>query len=81
MAFRDAHEVIGNIVLHCEKNNKAIADLPVSELKEFSPVFDDDVYDSISLEACVNNRNITGAPAPKRVLAHINYAKEFLKEI
>ena len=81
MAFRDAHEVIGNIVLHCEKNNKAIADLPVSELKEFSPVFDDDVYDSISLEACVNNRNITGAPAPERVLAHINDAKEFLKEI
>jgi argininosuccinate lyase len=79
MPFRDAHEVIGKIVLYCEKNGLAIADLPHLQLKEFSELFDEDVYDSISLEACVQARNIPGGPAPESVKKHIREMKKFLK--
>ena len=71
MPFRDAHAVIGNMVYECEKNGSAIADLSVEELKKFSPVFGEDVYDFISLEACVAQRKIVGGPAKERVAEHI----------
>ncbi|WP_291632553.1 argininosuccinate lyase [Clostridium sp.] len=50
MAFRDAHGVIGSIVLHCEKEHKAIEDLKLEELKDFSDLFDGDVYEFIDYE-------------------------------
>ncbi|MFT5872580.1 MAG: argininosuccinate lyase [Clostridium sp.] len=50
MAFRDAHGVIGSIVLHCEKEHKAIEDLNLEELKDFSDLFDGDVYEFIDYE-------------------------------
>jgi len=54
--FRDCHEIIGKLVLHCIKSNKAIEDLTLDELKEFSPVFEQDLYDKITLESCINNK-------------------------
>jgi argininosuccinate lyase len=81
MPFRDAHEVIGKIVLYCEKNGLAIADLPHLQLLEFSELFGEDVYGSISLEACVQARNIPGGPAPESVKMHIREMKKFLKTI
>ncbi len=81
MPFRDAHEVIGKIVLYCEKNGLAIADLPHLQLLEFSELFGEDVYDSISLEACVQARDIPGGPAPGSVRKHITEMKKFLKTI
>jgi argininosuccinate lyase len=47
MAFRDAHGVIGSIVLHCEENKIAIEDIKLSKLKEFSELFDNDIYDFV----------------------------------
>jgi argininosuccinate lyase len=81
MPFRDAHEVIGKIVLHCEKHGYAIADIPHLQLLEFSELFEEDVYDSISLKACVKARNIPGGPAPESVKKHIADMKKFLKTI
>ena len=50
MAFRDAHKVIGEIVLYCEQNNKPIEELSLEELAGFSTLFKDDVYDFIDYE-------------------------------
>ena len=50
MAFRDAHRVIGEIVLYCEENSLPIEDLNLEQLKEFSELFDKDIYEFIDYE-------------------------------
>lgn len=54
MVFRDAHKVIGEIVLYCEQKNKAIEQLSVEELKKFSTLFEDDIYNFIDYENSLN---------------------------
>ena len=78
LPFREAHEVLGRLVLHCIKENKALLDLPLAELKEFSPLFEQDVYDAISLETCVRQRNVPGGPAPAMVENTIRDNRDFL---
>ena len=63
MPFRDAHSVIGRLVLYCIDKNCAIDDLGIEELKSFSELFDNDIYEEISLETCVNKRLTIGAPS------------------
>ena len=60
--FRDAHSIIGQIILYCIDKNISLEDMKLEEYKEYSPVFEADIYDAISLEACVNKRNTIGAP-------------------
>lgn len=67
MPFRDAHKVIGEIVAYCISRNKAIEEMTISEFKEFSELFENDVYDAISLETCVNLRNVTGGTSAFQV--------------
>ena len=70
--FRAAHGIIGRIVLYCIEQQKPIDDLGLEELKSFSPVFEEDIYDAISMETCVNKRLTVGAPgkeAMERVIA------------
>ena len=62
MPFRDAHSVIGKLVLTCIDKDCAIEDLSLSELKELSGLFDEDIYDAISLKTCVERRMTKGAP-------------------
>ena len=81
MPFRDAHSVIGHIVLACEKKGIGISDLTLDELKEFSELFAEDVYTAISLETCVNTRKIIGAPAKEFTQKHIKILQEFLKTV
>ena len=81
MPFRDAHAVIGSLVLHCEQNSLALADMPLSELRTYCEMFDEDIYDSISLNTCVNKREVIGGPAAHCVKEHIKKAKEFLEEV
>jgi argininosuccinate lyase len=78
MPFRSAHEVVGKIVLYCIKNNKAIEELSIEELKTFSEKIESDIYSEISLEKCVSGRNIHGGPARERVLVSIESSKSFL---
>ena len=80
MAFRDAHAVIGHLVLHCVKENKAILDLSLEELKTFSELFEEDVYEACSMHACVTLRDVTGGPAPSRVQETIAAGEQFLAE-
>ena len=70
--FRDAHGIIGRIVLYCLDKQIPIDDMSLEELKTFSPVFEEDIYDAISMETCVNKRLTVGAPgeeAMKKVIA------------
>ncbi|SDB17204.1 argininosuccinate lyase [Butyrivibrio sp. INlla16] len=60
--FRDAHGIIGRIVLHCIDKNCGISDLKIEELKGFAMEFDEDVYEAISLKTCVEKRLTAGAP-------------------
>jgi argininosuccinate lyase len=65
--FRDAHEIVGKLVVYCLANNKPLEDLTMEEYKSISESFDETVYKDISLEACVNRRNIIGGPAKEMV--------------
>lgn len=67
IAFRDAHEIVGNLVLYCEMQNKSLNELTLEELKDVNEIFDESVYKAISLEEMINKRDIEGAPAPQKV--------------
>ena len=79
--FRDAHGIIGRLVLFCLEKNKAIDELSIEELKEISDVFETDIYDAISLETCVKKRLTIGAPGPEAMKEVIKINKEFLDNI
>lgn len=78
MPFREAHEVVGRLVLYCEQNKKPIEEVGINELKELSPIFEKDVYDAVSLETCVEKRCCYGGPNEESVKKHIYRMKEFL---
>ena len=61
--FRDAHGIVGRVVLECIDKNIAIDDMALEELKAICPVFEEDVYEAISMETCVNTRLTIGAPS------------------
>ena len=80
MPFRDAHSVIGRLVLHCIDRSCAIDDLDISELKEFSELFEDDIYDAISLKTCVEKRLTIGAPSPEMMKQAIESGQAFIRD-
>lgn len=70
--FRDAHGIVGQLVLYCIEKDKALDDLTLEEYRAVSPVFDDDIYEAISMKTCVDTRNVVGAPgkaAMEKVIA------------
>ena len=80
LPFRDAHSVIGNMVFYCIEHNKAIADLTMDEMKSFSDIIEDDIYDAVSMETCVNDRNVIGGPAKEMTEKAIKKAEAFINE-
>ena len=68
--FRDAHGIVGRVVLECIDKNIAIDDMSLEELKVICPVFEADVYEAISMEICVNTRLTIGAPS-KTAMEHV----------
>ena len=76
--FRDAHGIVGRIVLYCLDKNIAIDDMSLEELKAISPVFEEDIYDAISMETCVNTRLTIGAPSKKAMEDAIRKEEEYL---
>ncbi|MBQ5386982.1 MAG: argininosuccinate lyase, partial [Lachnospiraceae bacterium] len=76
--FRDAHGIIGQIVLHCIERGIAIDDMSLDELRSFSDKFEDDIYDAISMETCVNKRLTVGAPGAMH--QQIAKCREYLAE-
>ena len=79
--FRDAHGIIGQIVLACIDKGIAIDDMPLEELQSFSEVFEEDIYEAISMETCVNKRLTVGAPGHDAMLEEIAACKDFLNSI
>ncbi|HHV96914.1 MAG TPA: argininosuccinate lyase [Clostridiaceae bacterium] len=81
LPFRDAHEITGKIVLYAIDNNKPINELTLEELRNFSPLIEEDIFEEICLEKCVSSRNIPGGPARESVLEAIKSAEKFLDDI
>jgi len=78
--FRDAHGYVGQIVLKCIEKGCAIDDLTMDELKAVCPEFREDVYEAISLQACVEKRRTKGAPGLDPIKEEIEEAARFLEE-
>jgi argininosuccinate lyase len=81
VSFRDAHEIAGKVVLYCIGKGKRLEDLSLEEYRSFSPAFDPDVYEYISVEACVARRDQPGGPAPAAVAAAIAEIAGWLEDI
>ncbi|MCF0146009.1 MAG: argininosuccinate lyase, partial [Eubacterium sp.] len=62
--FRDAHRIIGNMVVDCLNKGCSLEDLPLESMRSFSEAFDQDIYEALSLKSCVERRNTEGAPGP-----------------
>ncbi len=78
LPFRDAHAVTGRLVLYCEAQGKELDQLTMEELQEQCQLFEEGVYQAISLEQCVAARQSEGGPAPQAVTAAIVRAKNEL---
>ena len=79
VAFRDAHEIVGRLVLYGIENNKALDDFTLEEFQNISEVFDNDIYDAISLKTCVEKRNTKGAPGLKAINDEIEASRKLLE--
>lgn len=78
--FRDAHGIVGQLVLYCIEKNIALDDMSLEEYKAISPVFEEDIYDAISMETCVNKRLTTGAPGKAAMEQVIQIYKQYIRE-
>ena len=78
VSFRDAHEIIGRLVLYAIDKNKPLDSLMLDELRDISSVFDETIFDAISLNVSVSSRSIPGGPAESAVLKAIENAEAFL---
>ena len=79
MPFRSAYKIIGRIVAYCIENNKSLDTLSIDEYKQFSEVFEPDVYHAIDLVNCVNERKCYGGPAPESVKHQIENIRKFIR--
>ena len=77
--FRDAHGIVGHLVLTCIDKGISLDELSLEEYKEISPVFEQDIYEAISMKTCVEKRETYGAPGPKVMEQIIAANKEYLK--
>ncbi len=78
--FRDAHGIVGRLVLYCIEKNIALDDMSLEEYKAISPVFEADIYEAISMETCVNKRLTVGAPGKEAMEKVIAVCKAYLNE-
>ena len=80
VAFRDAHGIVGQLVLYCINKGIALDDMTLEEYKSISPVFEEDIYEAISMETCVNKRVTIGAPGKDVMKEVIKIYKKYLRE-
>ena len=81
LPFRDAYKITGTLVHTCIEKGLTLETLPIEEYKALCETFDEDVYEAISLEACVMQRKADGGPAPEAVKAQIEYSKKALETL
>lgn len=80
VAFRDAHGIVGQLVLYCIEKNIFLDEMTIEEFKEISPVFEKDIYEAISMETCVSKRNTIGAPGMEAMREVIKLNKDYLEK-
>ncbi len=80
LPFRDAYKITGTLVAYCIKNGTVLEKLSLDEFRTMSDKFDEDVYEAIKLETCVNMRKADGGPAPESVKKQIAYARNAIKD-
>ena len=78
--FRDAHGVTGRMVLYCLGKNCALDDLSMEEFRQFSPYFEEDVYEAIRIRTCIDRRNTAGAPGPQAMEAELEANRKYLEK-
>ena len=76
--FRDAHGIVGQLVLYCIDKNISLDDMTLEEYQKISPVFEEDIYDAISMKTCVEKRQTIGAPGPEAMNKVIAVNEEYL---
>ncbi len=79
--FRDAHGIVGRLVLYCIDKGIALDDMSLEEYQAISPVFSQDIYEAISMKVCVEKRNTIGAPGPEAMARVLEVNKKYLAEI
>lgn len=80
VAFRDAHGIVGQLVLYCLEKDIALDDMTLEEFKAISLVFEADIYEAISMETCVNKRMTIGAPGKEAMEKVIAIYAKYLQE-
>ena len=78
--FRDAHSIVGELVLFCVKNRISLDEMPLEEYQKISPVFEQDIYEAISMKTCVETRNTIGAPGPEAMKKVLEIQKKYLED-
>ncbi|MBQ5716309.1 MAG: argininosuccinate lyase [Clostridia bacterium] len=79
LPFRTAYKTVGEIVAYCIEKGYVLDNMPLDEYHRFNEMFEDDLFDEISLEACVQKRISAGGTGPDSVDAQIKFVKDFLK--
>ncbi|MEF9916266.1 MAG: argininosuccinate lyase, partial [Lachnospiraceae bacterium] len=79
--FRDAHGIVGQLVLQCIERDIPLDDMPLQDFKAISPVFQEDIYEALSMKTCVNKRITLGAPGKEAMEQVIEIHTEYLKEL
>lgn len=79
VAFRDAHGIVGQLVLYCIEKGIALDDMSLEEFQAISPVFEEDIYDAISMKTCVKKRMTIGAPGQDAMKKVIEACRERLE--
>ncbi len=79
--FRDAHGIVGALVLYCIEKNISLDQMTLEEYKAISPVFEQDVYEAIAMKTCVEKRLTKGAPGAEAMKAAIEENARWLSEI
>ena len=80
VAFRDAHGIMGRLVLLCIEKGIALDELPLEEYQKISPAFQEDIYEAISLGTCVNKRVTTGAPGRDAMLKTLELYHKYMEQ-
>ena len=79
--FRDAHGIVGQLVLYCIEKDIALDDMKLEEFQTISPVFEADIYDAIRMETCINKRVTLGAPGKEAMEQVISIYEKYLAEL
>ncbi len=78
--FRDAHSIVGRLVLLCIEEGISLDELPLAKYQEISPVFGEDIYEAISMKTCVEKRNTLGAPGEEAMKQVLAMNREYLEK-